>query len=56
VALSVLVILLAKTASFSVGSQQFLAWMVAGSLVLVMLVVTTYREITRRFDCGPRDT
>jgi hypothetical protein len=55
VVLSILVILRAKTAPSSVGSQQFLAWVVAGSVVLVLLVVTTYRDIARRFDCGPRD-
>jgi hypothetical protein len=56
VVLSILLTLGAKTASFAVGSQQFLAWVVAGSVVLVLLAVTTYRETARRFDYGPRDT
>jgi hypothetical protein len=49
-------ILLATSIHVSVDSQQFLAWMVAGSVVFVLLVATAYRVIARTFDLGPRDT
>jgi len=47
---------LVAASTFFAGSQRFLDWMIAGSVLLVVFLITLYRAIARGFDLGPRDT
>jgi hypothetical protein len=48
--------LIASKSDISSGSQTVLQWIIAGSIILVLLALTTYRAITRTFHRGPDDT